>query len=66
MQRPPLLASLRPEDLERFDFLSQYYLNARYKEDLAELARQVGEDVAKQFLEFTKGTMGWLTHAMMP
>jgi HEPN domain-containing protein len=61
-----LLAEMDPEDLRRLDFLSQYYLNARYKEDLQDLTKQVGEEVAQQFLAFTRRKMQWCTRGMRP
>lgn len=48
------------DGLRKIDFLSQYYLNARYKEDLEELSRQVGKDVAMEYIDFTKETVRWL------
>jgi HEPN domain-containing protein len=49
--------ALDQEDLKKLDFLSQYYLNARYKEDIQELSRQVGEDMARQFVDFAREKM---------
>lgn len=46
---------------ENIDFLSQYYLNARYKEDIAELQRKISADVAEEFLKFGKEMIGWCT-----
>ncbi len=58
------VSKLNQEDLKKLDFLSQYYLNARYKEDLQELSKQVGEDTARQFFEFAKEKIRWLTQEM--
>jgi HEPN domain-containing protein len=49
-----LLETFPAEDVRRLDFLSQFYLNARYKEDIQELAKQVGEETARGFVQFTQ------------
>lgn len=49
-------------DLRKIDFLSQYYLNARYKEDIEELAIEITADTAKDYLNFSKEKIKWLTH----
>jgi len=56
-----LSSELESEEMRRFDYLSQYYLNARYKEDLQDLLQQVGEGTARQFIDFTRGCVAWLT-----
>lgn len=53
-------------DLRKIDFLSQYYLNARYKEDIEELSLQITDDTAKDFLDFSKEKIKWLTHKIKP
>ncbi len=53
-------------DLRKIDFLSQYYLNARYKEDIEELSLQITNDTAKDFLNFSKEKIKWLTHKIKP
>ena len=58
------ISALSPEDLRKLDFLSQYYLHARYKEDVQELSKQVGEGAAKQFVEFAREKIRWLTRGM--
>jgi len=42
------------EDLKKIDFLSQYYLNARYKEDIEELSSQITDDIVRNFVSFSK------------
>lgn len=49
-------------DLRKIDFLSQYYLNARYKEDIEELAIEITDETAKDYLNFSKEKIKWLTH----
>ena len=41
------------------DFLSQYYLNARYKEDIVKLQSKITSEVAKEFLDFAKEVTEW-------
>lgn len=48
------------EDVKKIDFLSQYYLNARYKEDIEELSLQITADIAKEFVSFSKEKVEWL------
>lgn len=45
----------------KIDFLSQYYLNARYKEDILELQEKITSEVAKEFLWFAKEVTEWCT-----
>lgn len=54
------------EDLRKIDFLSQYYLNARYKEDIEELSSQITADIAKDFVNFSKEKVRWLTLKIRP
>ena len=46
--------------LEKLDFLSSYYVNARYKEDLQQLSRGITESVARDFIQFSEGVIAWL------
>lgn len=52
---------LSKQDLKKIDLLSQYYLNARYKEDIEELSSQTTAEIAKDFINFSKGKIQWLT-----
>ena len=52
---------ISPADLRKIDFLSQYYLNARYKEDIEELSLQITADTAAEYLSFSKEKIEWLT-----
>jgi HEPN domain-containing protein len=55
-----------PEDLRKMDFLSQYYLNAGYKEDIEELSFQITTDTTREYLSFSKEKIEWLTHKIKP
>ena len=50
--------------LMKLDFLSNYYINARYKEDLEQLAKGISESVARDFVQFTEGLITWLCQKM--
>lgn len=51
-----------PDDWwQKIDFLSQYYLNARYKEDIAILRKKITSEVAKEFLSFAREVTEWCT-----
>ena len=45
----------------KIDFLSQYYLNARYKEDIVKLQNKITSEVAKEFLDFAREVTEWCT-----
>jgi len=46
--------------LVKLDFLSSYYINARYKEDLQQLSKGITEPVARDFVQFPEGVIAWL------
>jgi HEPN domain-containing protein len=46
--------------LVKLDFLSSYYINARYKEDLQQLSRGITESVARDFIQFSEEVIAWL------
>ncbi|HHT9126305.1 MAG TPA: HEPN domain-containing protein [Candidatus Brocadiia bacterium] len=59
-----IIGEMGKEELKKIDFLSQYYLNARYKEDIEELSSQISADVAKEFMNFSREKIKWLTLKM--
>ncbi len=59
-----VVAELSEEQLMKLDFLSQYYINARYKEDISELSKGITEDVSRNFIDFSKETIQWLSRRM--
>lgn len=61
-----VIGEMSKEDLKKIDFLSQYYLNARYKEDIEELSSQVTDNLAKDFIDFTMEKVHWLTQKIKP
>lgn len=56
-----VIQEMTHEDLRKMDFLSQYYLNARYKEDIDELSGQITEDLVKEYLMFSQEKIQWLS-----
>ena len=59
-----IIAELHEEALIKLDFLSSYYINARYKEDLKELSKGITGEVAKNFIRFAEETIQWLSQKM--
>ncbi len=50
--------------LMKLDFLSNYYINARYKEDLNQLSKGINETVVQDFIQFSEETIAWLCQKM--
>ncbi|MBI5968522.1 MAG: HEPN domain-containing protein [Deltaproteobacteria bacterium] len=50
--------------LMKLDFLSSYYINARYKEDLQQLSKGITEKVVQDFIKFSEGLITWLCQKM--
>jgi HEPN domain-containing protein len=50
--------------LMNLDFLSNYYINARYKEDLQQLSKGITEAVVRDFIQFSEGLITWLCQKM--
>jgi len=48
----------------KLDFLSSYYINARYKEDLQQLSKGITEPVVQDFIQFSEGLIAWLCQKM--
>ena len=51
--------------LVKLDFLSNYYINARYKEDLNQLSKGINETLVQDFIQFSEGTIAWFCQKMM-
>lgn len=56
-----LIKHLNDKQLIKLDYLSQYYINARYKEDIAELSRGITKEFAADIIIFTKELITWIT-----
>lgn len=50
--------------LMKLDFLSSYYINARYKEDLEQLSKGITEGLVQEFIQFSEGLITWLGQKM--
>ena len=55
-----IIGDFEESALVKLDFLSRYYINARYKEDLQELSKGITESVARDFIRFSEDTIKWL------
>jgi len=66
LEETDVIGEIDAEDLKKLDFLSQYYLNARYKEDIEELSMQITADLSKEYLKFTREKIEWLCLKMAP
>jgi HEPN domain-containing protein len=63
-ERASITKDLDDSTLSKLDFLSNYYINARYKEDLQQLSRGISDKVASDFIYFTEGLIKWLREKM--
>jgi HEPN domain-containing protein len=59
-----VILELNHDALMKLDFLSSYYINARYKEDLQQLSRGITETTAQEFIQFTEDLVKWLCQKM--
>ena len=50
--------------LLKLDFLSSFYINARYKEDLQQLSKGITEPVVRDFIQFSEELIKWLCQKM--
>jgi HEPN domain-containing protein len=55
-----VINELTDEKVRKLDYLSQFYLNARYKEDIVELSKKSSKDITLEFLNFTQDIIKWL------
>jgi len=59
-----VIHELEEPALLKLDFLSSYYINARYKEDLQQLSKGITETVVRDFIQFSEGLITWLCQKM--
>ena len=50
--------------LLKLDFLSSFYINSRYKEDLQQLSKGITEPVVRDFIQFSEELIKWLCQKM--
>lgn len=48
------------DKLVKLDFLTEYYMNSRYKEDVAELSKGLTKEFVEEILMFSKQEIRWL------
>lgn len=59
-----VINELNDSRLMKLDFLSNYYINARYKEDLQQLSKGITETTVRDFIEFSEEVVTWLYQKM--
>ena len=59
-----LIKELNEGQMMKFDFLSQYYINARYKEDIVELSKGITKEFSAGIITFTKEIIEWVIQKM--
>ena len=63
-EQATVIQELDDSTLVKLDFLSNYYINARYKEDLHQLSKGINESVVRDFIQFSEGLIAWLCQKM--
>jgi HEPN domain-containing protein len=63
-EQASVIQELDESTLVKLDFLSNYYINARYKEDLHQLSKGINEPVVQDFIQFSEGLITWLCQKM--
>ena len=59
-----LISKFDEEKLKRIDYLSQYYINARYKEDIKELSKGITKEFTIEIIDFAKEMIKWIMQEM--
>jgi HEPN domain-containing protein len=59
-----VIQELEDSTLMKLDYLSSYYINTRYKEDLEQLSRGVTESLVSDFINFSEEMITWLCQKM--
>ena len=59
-----LIKELNEGQMMKLDFLSQYYINARYKEDIVELSKGITKEFSAGIITFTKEIIEWVIQKM--
>jgi HEPN domain-containing protein len=55
-----IINELNDDKLKRLDYLSQYYINARYKEDIEILSKRTTKVISENYLKFTRDFIEWI------
>lgn len=59
-----VIHELEESTLLKLDFLSSFYINARYKEDLQQLSKGITEPVVRDFIQSSEELITWLCQKM--
>ena len=59
-----VIRELDESKLIKLDFLSSFYINARYKEDLSQISRGITDKTVQDFIDFSEGIISWLCQKM--
>jgi HEPN domain-containing protein len=59
-----VIHELDESTLLKLDFLSSFYINARYKEDLQQLSKGITEPLVRDFIQFSEELITWLCQKM--
>ena len=63
-EQASIVQELNDSTLMKLDFLSSYYINARYKEDLEQLSKGITGPMVQDFIQFSEGLISWLCQKM--
>ena len=63
-EQASVIQELDDSTLMKLDFLSSYYINARYKEDLEQLSKGITGPMVQDFIQFSEGLISWLCQKM--
>jgi len=64
LENSELINELNEEQMMKLDFLSQYYINARYKEDIVELSKGITKEFSADIIAFAKEMIEWVIQKM--
>jgi HEPN domain-containing protein len=63
-EQASVIQELDDSTLMKLDFLTSYYINARYKEDLQQLSKGITGPMVQDFVQFSEGLITWLCQKM--
>jgi|APFre7841882590_1041340.scaffolds.fasta_scaffold01015_7 HEPN domain-containing protein len=63
-EQASVIQELDDSTLMKLDFLTSYYINARYKEDLQQLSKGITGPMVQDFIQFSEGLITWLCQKM--
>lgn len=63
-EQASVIQELDDSTLMKLDFLTSYYINARYKEDLQQLSKGITGPMVQDFIQSSEGLITWLCQKM--